>query len=612
MSERNISIEEEDLMLYVDVQPLYIDELENSKNSAAQSAQSAAQSAQSAQNWLDNIISYKSNLELFYAQAMNSLNVGLNDALTTITNAKNASLGSIQALLNNINSAAQQALSNIQTTAQQILNQIMDYAEEIEETVDGAVSEDYLIQSNALESGEVSTKRNVYNQINSYAHSTFDASKFTKVGSPIVTSDGIMTYTHHNQKVRTGIILDGSKSWKIKVKYKNLKTSTGTNPAIIGLNGGGDYDNQIKIDSMTSSTYQICFVQSGTAFGYSSPLQHNKEYLLEFVYEPSSGYYIYVDGVLRGNSGRKTAYNCTNAITFGGVDYQQPNAQIDLKYVYIEQDGVPVFSGNKTGINAIKADDYTIVPASDSTVLVTDDGVASGFSSSDYITKSLSLSSGKILICGSAQPNYNNGYNKALALYCQKTGGNHVFVRTVYDSTGLHFLVIDGNTSSSITTNLTNYSGGKIYYEIDTKARKIRCKEGQASSWTTSDITDTTVGNNIVSNLEGGLNKIQISGALSGHTDYLFDGSIDLNALKIYVNDDLVYQPCLKIPYTESKTGSKVVNAIYRDRVNDMANQFGYAPYYTLDEGNGNFTLPKGEIYGMIEKLRELIIQRTS
>ena len=59
MSERNISIEEEDLMLYVDVQPLYIDELENSKNSAAQSAQSAAQSAQSAQNWLDNIISYK-------------------------------------------------------------------------------------------------------------------------------------------------------------------------------------------------------------------------------------------------------------------------------------------------------------------------------------------------------------------------------------------------------------------------------------------------------------------------------------------------------------------------------------------------------------------------
>jgi hypothetical protein len=43
-----------------------------------------------------------------------------------------------------------------------------------------------------------------------------------------------------------------------------------------------------------------------------------------------------------------------------------------------------------------------------------------------------------------------------------------------------------------------------------------------------------------------------------------------------------------------------------------MAEQFGYANYYTLDEDNGNFTLPKGEVYGMIEKLRELIIQRTS
>ena len=79
-----------------------------------------------------------------------------------------------------------------------------------------------------------------------------------------------------------------------------------------------------------------------------------------------------------------------------------------------------------------------------------------------------------------------------------------------------------------------------------------------------------------------------------------FLGSIDLNGIKIYVDGDLVYQPCLKIPYTQSKTGSKIVNSIYRDRVNDMAEQFGYANYYTLDEDNDNFTLPQCELYGLI------------
>ena len=85
---------------------------------------------------------------------------------------------------------------------------------------------------------------------------------------------------------------------------------------------------------------------------------------------------------------------------------------------------------------------------------------------------------------------------------------------------------------------------------------------------------------------------------------------IDLNTIKLYSNGNLVYQPCLKIPYTESKTGSKIVGVNYRERVKDMYKQFGYAPYYTLSDTD--FTLPMGEIYGMIENLRRLIIQRTS
>ena len=55
----------------------------------------------------------------------------------------------------------------------------------------------------------------------------------------------------------------------------------------------------------------------------------------------------------------------------------------------------------------------------------------------------------------------------------------------------------------------------------------------------------------------------------------------------------------LEIPYTLSKTGSKIAEAKYRDKVAEMYNKYGYAPYYTIDEENKNFTLPMGEIYGM-------------
>ena len=55
----------------------------------------------------------------------------------------------------------------------------------------------------------------------------------------------------------------------------------------------------------------------------------------------------------------------------------------------------------------------------------------------------------------------------------------------------------------------------------------------------------------------------------------------------------------VEIPYTLSKTGSKIVDVAYRDKVQALYNQEGKADYYTIDETNQNFTLPMGEIYGM-------------
>ena len=58
----------------------------------------------------------------------------------------------------------------------------------------------------------------------------------------------------------------------------------------------------------------------------------------------------------------------------------------------------------------------------------------------------------------------------------------------------------------------------------------------------------------------------------------------------------------IEIPYTLSKTGSKIVDVAYRDKIQALYNQEGKADYYTIDETNQNFTLPMGEIYGMVEQ----------
>ena len=56
----------------------------------------------------------------------------------------------------------------------------------------------------------------------------------------------------------------------------------------------------------------------------------------------------------------------------------------------------------------------------------------------------------------------------------------------------------------------------------------------------------------------------------------------------------------VSVPYTLSKTGSKVVDSAYRSEVASVYSEFGYAPYYTLLEGT-NYTLPQGELYGMLQ-----------
>lgn len=248
-----------------------------------------------------------------------------------------------------------------------------------------------------------------------------------------------------------------------------------------------------------------------------------------------------------------------------------------------------------TGIDTIKADNYTITGSP----TITNDGIASGFDDSNYIS-----TSGKYTLNVSNKPweivfRVTTGTNTtgyAQALLGGEADKRGVFLQLA--TNGVVALYLNSNGSTDYIVNnvrvMSNGFSKNILFRIKFTGTQYYAEYSLDGGATfQSEMTPIESTTPIYS---GGFLYL----GRNGQSDRYFAGSIDLNSFKVYVDGDLVYQPCLKIPYTQSKTGSKIVDSSYRYRVSDMYEQFGYAPYYTLSASN--FTLPQGEIYGMIER----------
>lgn len=462
-----------------------------------------------------------------------------------------------------------------------------------------------------LDDGELLTDAEGLADVVNYAHSTFDRSKFTVVGTPTITDDGIASGITRNSIDLNfdRLNLYNASTWSVEFGvYVNSNDGT-TYTVNTGINftntafplSGGIYlagDGRIKfyranIWAIQSQQFNAGdFVRAKLSYNnaigtYSMYVSvNNSAYTLVGTYTP--------DDEDKRISGLNTSGNIRiNAANSGGAEALS-DAELDLKYISITADGVDVFNGNKTGLDIIKPDNYEVV----GTPTITADGIASGFTNDDYLTKSITLDSAKtfdihfkfrtpetvtigqiIGNSGSPYPVINYRLNAAKTIMCE-------FSMT---SSTRHYT----NSTFTVTEN-TDYFAKISYDKTNVKFYISLDNENWITLATLSNITDFTGENTFIEGIGRGI----------GSTTYAnpFTGSIDLNAFKIYVDGNLVYQPCLKIPYTLSKTGSKIADASVRNRVVDMYGQYGYAPYYTLDEANGNFTLPQGEIYGMIEK----------
>ena len=492
--------------------------------------------------------------------------------------------------------------------------------------------------------GELLTDPDGLAFVEKYAHSTYvgdqpsdasplDPKKFVKVGSPTITDDRIYTSNLALNTFTNGFALPvkwgdlKGRSWNIKFRAYGDGTNTNSNPFGYQIYNSNDkfrveWSNLYWYFNVgdSSSHKDNCFARRSfpsTAGMYDAILSFNidtKTYSYKLINVETGE--VYVSSTYTATETTSPELYLINQAPNTYITWRSfaPNTRMDFKQFSIKVDGVEVFSGNKTGIDTIKPSNFTAItssasspfvnpslPFSDNGLVITEDGIASGFSASNYLTINPNLDFHNFVIEGIVTiDSLPTDYTLTAFQFQNVSEGNYRNRLVWYhDSKKLAFSVLlTDNTSDTTTLSVVAEETGTYQFKISFNGVKYQYQVISPNGIITNkELTNSSLLKVYSSSMRVGRGFVNEAGQYWEH------GSIDLNALKIYVDGDLVYQPCLKIPYTLSKTGAKIVDSIYRDRVNDMAEQFGYANYYTLDEDNGNFTLPQTDIYGLIEKV---------
>lgn len=279
---------------------------------------------------------------------------------------------------------------------------------------------------------------------------------------------------------------------------------------------------------------------------------------------------------------------CSDATTYNSV----------LKYLE---------SPASTGIDEIKRTNYTV----EGGITVSSDGIASGFGNGAGIFTTVRAwkytPKTEVKIQGSftweAPANYSESdANTVLVPYVvndecwrleiSKTNG----VTNIYATNDL-----DVSTNSKFSIQITDILPSNATFEItDTITTTSRTVQVVVNGKTYSGAAQFAASQPFTE-----LKATIGSASLNMYSDFFWHGSIDLNTFKLSADSTIDYQACLLIPYTLSTTGSKIVDARYRDRVFDLLNQEGTANYYTIDKIEKNVTLPMPEIYGLTNKIAQ-------
>ena len=432
-----------------------------------------------------------------------------------------------------------------------------------------------------------------YGRVKELKESDFDLSKFTVVGSPLISEDGIASGFSKNDYLKISSV-DVSKPFKFSGTF-----TTGADiwhsQAVFGTTFGSGFH---LILGVHLDGYPIIYYPYTEGSGWmklNKIVSANTTYYYTLTFDGTNLTYNLTDGASYNLTGTPSNLKTSGlgiiptlyiGRNISGAYIMQPDTIIDLPKFSITVDGKEVFSGNPTALDTIKANNYTVTGSP----TITDDGIFKANADGDII--------GKI--------DFTNEIKKELRCdgrfyYSTKTNntGNVIQLAngsTIYwdiNSDGLVTLTDDINVSTvqiEIPLKDGDIFDTEIIYNASTITLNICLNEGV--NYTTSIASQglTTLNSWILSPFN------------------CWGGTVDLNTIHVYIDGNLIYQPCLKIPYTKAKTGSKIVDISYKLRVEDCYNQYGAGNYYLFSSATEQFALPMPDIYGLIEYLDSKIV----
>lgn len=444
--------------------------------------------------------------------------------------------------------------------------------------------------------------KSLYQKVRQLAHSTFDLSKFTVVGSPNITADGIVSgFTPQGSRLEVyNLDFSNMETFSFEIDLYSSVSYTGLDQQIYSFRTSDDAA-KITINCPSNSigarpAIKIYYPNSASTTTSSAwyYFEKNTSYKLKCIYDGTQLKFYLNNNYLSGATFLvdKTWLQDITQLRIGNSGNDSSNynlywtGKFNLKEISLITNGVPVFNGNKTGIDTIKPNTYT-TPTNKSLPTISDDGIASGFDDDHVIDATVSAttySSSEHVIKYKGRVKIGSSGSKIIFSY---------YTTRLEASTG-SIAFRDSTNTYIVGATLNGLSVGDwIDYELvidntnghTIKAWKDEVLVGSSTSSTTASVN---------------LSSYWIGKYMQAN-NYYWEGSIDLNAFRIYVDDNLICQLCLKIPYTEAKLNHKFVDAAYRNRIIDLLNQFGYNGYHTIDEDNENFTLPTHDFDDVID-----------
>ena len=350
--------------------------------------------------------------------------------------------------------------------------------------------------------GELLTDSEGLADVKNYAHSTFDKSKFTKQGSLNITSDGLASGFNGGNYIKTNTSIPVDKDFVLRFEYTvtaNFLTKYNSNQQYVI---GGTYNSEndvvpILFEHTNSANKIVRFILVLNNSGSNQTETLNSSQfnialgdVIRAELSRKNGTYTakyYKNGVQIGNN---VASLSTNNLVFESnliIGQYKSNwanqafaGSTDLKQFSITVDGVEVFSGNKTGVDTVKADDYTKVGSP----TITDDGILTGYSTSNYLKKSVSITGNEIIVkCGfkilesmpvGDQYNILQSVDGTAKIYLSVRNVSGVYKTAVYigDGTtngfsGIQDLSVGVYYLTVMTFNIANHTNTTKMYTLD-------------------------------------------------------------------------------------------------------------------------------------------------